>query len=94
MLKKKILKIVLVLACILALTMPYTTPVLAVSLSHEDTTAELQISIVHEGGEEESDTLTEEQRELYDENQYAYNVGTTRVYKIIEKGDATFSNAF
>ena len=93
MLKKRFLKIALVLACILTLLMPYTT-VLAASLTHEDKTAELQISIIHEGGEEASGTLTDEQKEFYDESQYAYNVGETRVYKIIEKGDVDFTNAF
>lgn len=93
MLKKKFLKVALVLACILTLLMPYTT-VLAASLTHEDKTAELQISIIHEGGEEASGTLTDEQKEFYDEAQYAYNVGETRVYKIIEKGDTDFTNAF
>lgn len=94
MLKKRILKVALALACIITLTMPYTTTVLAASLTHEDTTAELQISLVHEGGEEASGTLTDEQKEFYDESQYSYDVGTTRVFKIIEKGDTDFSNAF
>ena len=94
MLKKRILKVALALACIITLTMPYTTTVLAASLTHESTTAELQISLVHEGGEESSGTLTEEQKEFYDESQYCYDVGTTRVFKIIEKGDTDFSNAF
>lgn len=94
MLKKKFLKITLVLFCILTLTMPYTTTVLAASLTHEDTTAELQISIIHEGGEEASGTLTDEQKEFYDESQYSYDIGTTRVYKIIEKGDVEFTNSF
>ncbi len=94
MLKKKVLKIAIVLACIITLTMPYTTTVLAASLTHEDTTAELQISLVHEGGEEASGTLTDEQKEFYDESQYTYDVGTTRVYKIIEKGDTDFTNEF
>ncbi len=93
MLKKRFIKIALVLACILTLLMPYTI-VLAASLTHEDKTAELQISIIHEGGEEASGTLTDEQKEFYDESQYAYNVGETRVYKIIEKGDVDFTNAF
>ena len=90
MLKKRFIKIALVLACILTLLMPYTT-VLAASLTHEDKTAELQISIIHEGGEEASGTLTDEQKEFYDESQYAYNVGETRVYKIIEKGKITYN---
>ncbi len=94
MFKKKVLKIAIVLACIITLTMPYTTTVLAASLSHEDTTAELQISLVREGGEEASGTLTDEQKEFYDESQYCYDVGTTRVFKIIEKGDTEFTNAF
>lgn len=94
MLKKKFLKIAIAMACIISIAMPYTTPVLAAALTHENTTAELQISIIHEGGEEASGTLTDEQKEFYDESQYSYDVGTTRVYKIIEKGDVDFSNAF
>ena len=85
MLKKRISKIILVLACVMVLTAPYTT--VFAKLTQEDTTAELQSLIIHEGGEEASGTLTEEQRTVYDEKQYGYTVGTTPVLKIVEKND-------
>lgn len=95
MLKKKVLKVSLVLACILAMLMPYSTPVLAaVALTQESTTAELQINLIREGGEEATGKLTEEQKEFYDESQYCYYVGNTRVYKIIQKADGDYADSF
>ena len=92
MLKKRIIKIVLVLACITTLIAPYTT--VFAQLSQTDTTANLQSLIMHEGGEEASGTLTEEQQQVYDERPHGYEVGGTQVYKIIEEGDYDYSNAF
>ncbi len=94
MLKRKVLKIALVLACVMVLIMPYTSTVLAATLTHEDTKADLQVLVMHEGGEESSGTLTEEQRKLYDETPYGYRIGGTRIFKIITKGDVDYSNAF
>jgi uncharacterized repeat protein (TIGR01451 family) len=94
MLKKKIGKIAFVLACIITLIMPYTTTVLAAALTSEDVTADLQVLIMHEGGEESSKTLTDEQRKWYDETPYGYRVGDTRVFKIITKGDTDYTNIF
>ena len=94
MLKKKIGKITFVLACIITLIMPYTSTVLAAALTKDDTTAELQVLIVREGGEEASGTLTEEQKEYYDVSPYGYSVGETKVYKIITKGDNEYKNMF
>ena len=45
--------------------MPYTTPVLAAALTSKDTTAELQVLIMHEGGDESSNTLTDKQKETH-----------------------------
>ena len=94
MLKRKVLKIALVLACVMVLIMPYTSTVLAATLTHEDTKADLQVLVMHEGGEESSGTLTEEQRKLYDETPYGYRIGGTRIFKIITKGDVDYSNTF
>ena len=47
MLKKKVGKIVFVLACIMTMIMPYTSTVLAAALTHKDTTAELQVLLTH-----------------------------------------------
>ena len=85
MLKKRIGKIVFVLACIVTMIMPYTSTVLAAALTHEDTTAELQVLLAHEGGEESSGTLTDAQKEYYDISPYGYTVGETKVFKIIAK---------
>ncbi len=94
MLKKKILKFIFVIACIITLMMPYTSVVLAAVLTHETTTAELEVIRVHEGGEESSGTLTAEQDPYYDTTPYGYRIGDTRVFKIITKGDAQYENAF
>lgn len=94
MLKKKVLKIAFVMACILTILMPYTSTVLAAALTSDDVTAELQILTYRQGGEEASGTLTEEQRELYDTTPYAYKVGERNVFKIITKGDTQYSNMF
>lgn len=94
MLKKKFVKLILVLSCIMTLIMPYASTVLAVALTQQDTSAELQVLRVHKGGEEASGTLTENQQPYYDETPYGYRVGDTRVFKIITKGDVNYENAF
>ena len=94
MLKKRIVKIAFVLACIITLIMPYTSTVLAAGLTSKDTTADLQVLIMHQGGEESSKTLTDKQKELYDETPYGYRIGETRIFKIITKGDTDYSNIF
>ena len=73
MFKKRCIKIAFVLACIISLIMPYTSTVLAAALTQEDTTAELQVLVVHKGGEESSGTLTEEQLEYYDTAPYGFH---------------------
>ncbi len=92
MLKKKALKVVIVLACVFTLLTPYTT--VFATLTQKDTTANLQSVIMHEGGEEASGTLTEEQKEFYDEMPHGYEVGDTLICKIIEEGDMDYTNAF
>ena len=94
MFKKRLVKIAFVLACIISLIMPYTSTVLAAALTQEDTTAELQVLVVHKGGEESSGTLTEQQLEHYDTAPYGYTIGETRVYKIIAKADYEYENMF
>ncbi len=94
MLKKRSIKVVLIIACIMAILMPYTTPVFAAALTKEDTKAELQILVMHEGGEEASGTLTDKQKEFYDESPYGYWVGDKRVFKIVTKGDTSYENMF
>ena len=94
MFKKRIGKIAFVLACIITMIMPYTSTVLAAALTHDVNTAELQVLMIHEGGEEASGTLTEQQKEYYDISPYGYTVGETKVYKIISKGDNEYQNMF
>ena len=94
MLKKRIGKIAFVLACIITMIMPYTSTVLAAALTQDATTAELQVLINREGGEEASGTLNDIQKEYYDIAPYGYRVGDTRVYKIITKGDTEYQNMF
>ena len=92
MLKKKSLKTILILACLLTLIMPYTSTVFA-AISHKDTEANLQIVDMFPGGEA-SGNLTDEQKAVYDKIPYSYTVGTTHVFKIIEAGDLQYQNAF
>ena len=99
MFKKRIGKIAFVWACIIAMIMPYTSTVLAAALTQEATTAELQVLIMREGGEESGNILNDKQKEIYDQAPYGYTIGDpntngARVYKIIEKGDSEFSNMF
>lgn len=94
MLKKRVVKIAFVLACIMTLIMPYTSTVLAAALTSEDNTAELQVLVMHEGGEEASGTLIDEQKQYYDESPYGYTIGETRIYKIIAKADYEYQNMF
>ena len=94
MLKKRISKIAFVLVCVLTLLMPYATPVLAAALKSTDTTAELQVFLMHEGGDESSGTLTDQQMEYYDISPYGYTVGETKVFKIIAKADYEYQNMF
>lgn len=94
MLKKKLLKIAFVMACIVTILMPYTSTVLAAALTSNDVTAELQILTYRQGGDEASGTLTDEQKQIYDTTPYGYKVGDTRVFKIITKGDKDYSNMF
>ena len=76
MLKKKTMKIVLVLACIMTLIMPYTSVVLAATtkVTHQDSTVSIQAIKPYEGGEESSGTLADEDSEYYDQNIYEYEV--------------------
>lgn len=94
MLKEKISKTLLSMVMIISLILPYATPVFAAALTSDAQTAELQVLRIHEGGEEASGTLNQEQQKYYDESQYEYRVGDTRVYKIIVKGDTNYENAF
>ena len=94
MLKKKILKVIFVLTCIMTMIMPYTSVVLAAALTHEDTTATLEVLRIHKGGEEASGTLSQEQEKYYDTTPYGYKVGDTRVFKIITQGDTNYENTF
>ncbi len=92
MLKKRIVKIAFVLACVITLITPYTT--VFAKLTQEDDTANLQSLIIHEGGEEASGTLTNEQKEIYDTAQHGYTIGDVIICKIIEEGDNNYTNAF
>ena len=91
MFNKKIAKISLVLAVLLTILLPYTTPVFAVTLTKDSQTAKLKILFAHEGGEESSGTLPQELKEIYDISQYEYKVGAKSVYKIVTD-DLDYSN--
>ncbi len=91
MLRKRIPKIVIAFTCIVAILMQYTGTLLA-AMSYNDKTAKLAVSILHEGGEESSGTLSSEQQAIYDENSYVYFVGDTKVYKISNE-DEPFEDA-
>lgn len=86
MLKRKIPKIVIAFTCIIAMLTQYVSTIAIAAMSHTDRTAKLVVSLLHEGGEESSGTLSGEQQSIYDEDQYVYFIGNTRVYKISKEG--------
>ncbi len=91
--KKRMLKMTIAFMCILSIMMPYTTPVLAKALTHEDVVANFETTRIHEGGDEATGTLPAEYKEFYDYNPYAYKIGNTTIFKIITAGDTSFENA-
>lgn len=96
--ESKIVKKILAMLLIVAIILPYSTEILAVQLTHQDTTAMLETSIVHEGGED-SGLIPEEHIANYDQAPYAYQIansgaaGRTTVFKIIKEGDVDFEDA-
>ena len=90
MLKRKITKIIIAVACIVALITPYAMPSLAVI---KDTDASVKIDILPDhGGKEPSGELTDEEKALYDYSPRKYTVNGDVVYKLIEYGDTNWEN--
>ena len=92
MLRTRIKKLLAVL-CIMVILLPYTSEVLAASLTHETETALIETSRVHEGGEESSGTLSGEYAEEYDVNPYTYRIKDTIIFKLMQSGDTAFQDA-
>ena len=96
--ESKVVKKILAMLLIVAIILPYSSEVLAVALTHKDTTAMLETSIEHEGGED-SGLLPEEYMDKYDYSPYSYQIansgseGRTTVFKIIKEGDVSFEDA-
>ena len=106
MLKEKFLKVVTASACIASLILPHTSIVLAAALTNEKNnevnTIKLISSAYHEGGDESSQSLSEEGRGKYDKQQYIYTFGGkqgTEILKVLREDDRDssgllFSDAF
>ena len=92
MLRKRTLKTVIAFLCIIVILMPYTSNVLG-ALTQEDTSAKLTVLLAHEGGEESSGTLGRDYVAHYDETPYKYTIADTTVFKIVEEGDSSYSDA-
>ena len=88
------MNLTVILAPVVRVVNPGISTVLAAVLTHEVTSAELEVIRIHKGGEESSKTLNETQESLYDTTPYGYRVGDTRIFKIITKGDAKAENTF
>ena len=75
MFKNKLAKAIFVVLCIVTLLVPYASPVLAVKVNKTDTQVNLKSITAHEGGDEASGTLNDEQEAYYDKSIYEYYVG-------------------
>ena len=97
MFKNKLAKAIFVVLCIVTLLVPYASPVLAVKVNKTDTQVNLKSITAHEGGDEASGTLNDEQEAYYDKSIYEYYVGGTdsthRVWKIVTS-DTGYQNSF
>ena len=90
MLKKVLTKITVVLL-VMAIILPYTSPVLAVAkLSQHATSAELYASPFHAGGVES----TKEAPDGYDMSSYKYKVSGTTVFKIGQLAGDDLDNVY
>ncbi len=100
MFKEKILKVLTATACIATLIMPHTSIVLAEALTNkipnDKNTVKLISSEYHEGGEESSESLSDEATDKYDAQQYEYafggKVSGTPILKIVREDDKNPSN--
>ena len=97
--ESRIVKKFIAILLIVAIMLPYSSEVLAVALTQNDTTVMLETSIEHEGGDEASGQLPEEYEADYDYHPYSYQIansgseGRTTVFKIIKEGDYSFEDA-
>ena len=92
MLRTRIKKL-LAAICIMVILLPYTSEVLAASLTHETEKALIETSRLHEGGEESSGTLSSDYADEYDVNPYTYRIKDTIIFKLMQSGDTDFQDA-
>ncbi len=90
--KEKFLKIVTAVACIATLILPHASVVLAAALTNENpndiNTVKLMSTETHEGGDESSESLSQEGQEQYDTELYRYTFGgKTNILKITREDD-------
>ena len=90
MLKEKMTRMIVAVACIIVLMVPYAIPSLAV-IKDTDTSVKLDILPDH-GGKDPSGELTSEEKELYDYSPRKYVVNGDTVYKLIEHEDQDWQN--
>ena len=91
MLRQKIAKIVVAVACIVSIIVPCTAPVFA-AIPDGATTAKLRILERHKGGYPAEGELTSEELEKYDTTPWKYKVNNIIVYKITEYEDNDFQD--
>lgn len=84
-------KVLLVWLCIITLIMPFGSEVLAAALTSNSETARLETLPMRQGGPESSGTIKSDK---YDETPYSYEIAGTNVLKILQEGDANYSDTF
>ncbi len=101
MLKSKFLKITTAMACIATLILPHTSVVFAAALTNENPNDVNKVKLIsseyHEGGQESSQSLSEEGKNNYDKNQYEYwfgAEGATPILKIVREDDKNSDGAY
>lgn len=102
MMKEKILKVVTATTCIASLILPHTSAVLAAALTNqvpnEVNTIKLISHRYHEGGDESSESLSEEGERKYDRETYKYSFGGensgTPILKIVREDDRDPTRGF
>lgn len=93
MTRKRFGKVLLVWLCIITLLMPFTSEVLAATLTKNDVTAVLQSIPAREGGEESTDVDPSSKK--YDKNQYDYTVSDIHVLKVTQQNESDiFADTF
>ena len=92
--KTKIVRSLISILCIIVLILPLCSNITLAVVHQTDESVTLQTSKKHEGGEEETQTVLDKYKVVYDQAQYAYKVKDTNVLKMHNSSDDKYSDAF